>query len=98
MINSANSNNLPEWIAEEMFAYLYSNNLILKNKEFNGVVHLPVMVFPSPVLFYIKYILKIPKNFFDKIEFYQIAFNKLIDRMSRDNEFLHETLKEYNNL
>ena len=49
MINSANSNNLPEWIAEEMFAYLYSNNLILKNKEFNGVVHLPVMVFPSPV-------------------------------------------------
>ena len=49
MINSVNSNHLPEWIVEEMTAYLYSNNLILKNKELTGVVHLPVMVFPSPV-------------------------------------------------
>lgn len=35
------------------------------------------------------------KSLFEKAEFYQVAFNKLIDKMSRDNEFLHASLKEY---
>jgi len=56
MINSFNSNSLPQWITEEMLAYLYSNTLVLKNKEFNAVVHIPVMVFPSPVINKIKYL------------------------------------------
>jgi hypothetical protein len=75
---------LPEWIIDEMISYLYTNGMVLKNKELNGVVHVPVTVFPSPVV----------KSFFEKIEFYQIAFNKMIDRMSRHYEYLHSVLKK----
>lgn len=75
---------LPDWIVEEMISFLYSNGLVMKNKDLSGVTHVPISVFPSPFV----------KNLFEKIEFYQIAFNKLIDRMSRDSEFLHSTLKE----
>ncbi len=49
MINCHDQNNLPEYVIEEMLSYLYSNKLILKNKDFSGVVHVPVMIFPSPV-------------------------------------------------
>ena len=77
--------NLPEWIVDEMVAYLYTNGMVIKNKELNGVVHVPVIAFPSPML----------KSFFEKIEFYQIAFNKLIEKMSRDYEFLHSSLNRY---
>jgi hypothetical protein len=44
-------NNLPSWLIEEMLAYLYSNNIIMKNKDLSGVVHVPVMINPSPVLY-----------------------------------------------
>jgi hypothetical protein len=30
---------------------------------------------------------------YNKADFYQIAFNKLIDKLSKDHEFLHEKLK-----
>lgn len=76
---------IPDWVVNEMVSYLYSHGMIMKNKRFDGVSHIPITVFPSPVV----------KSFFDKIEFYQIAFNKLIDKMSRDHEFLHSTLRKY---
>lgn len=44
-----NSNNLPTWLIDEMATYLYSNNMIFKNKDHNGVIHVPVMLYPSPV-------------------------------------------------
>ena len=44
-----NNDILPNWLIDEMMAYLYSNNLILKNKDLSGVVHVPIMVYPSPV-------------------------------------------------
>jgi glutathione synthetase len=74
--------NLPQWIVNEMISYLYTHGLVMKTKDLSGVCHAPMSVFPSPI----------PKNFFDKIEFYQIAFNKMLDKMSRDHEFLHNIL------
>ncbi len=73
---------LKESIVEEMIYYLYSKGVVLKNKEHTGVVNTPVCIFPSPI----------PKSFYNKIEFYQVAFNKLIDKMSRDVEFLKNVL------
>jgi hypothetical protein len=47
---TTNSNlKLPEWIVEEMVTYLYSNGVVMKNKDLSGVTHIPVVVFPSPV-------------------------------------------------
>jgi len=45
-------NSLPSWLIEEMLAYLYSNNLILKKKDNSGVEHVPVMIDPSPVIYH----------------------------------------------
>ena len=41
--------NLPQWIVDEMVDFLYSNNLVMKNKELNGTTHVPYVVFPTPV-------------------------------------------------
>lgn len=73
---------LKESIVEEMIYYLYAKGIVLKNKEHTGVINTPVSIFPSPI----------PKTFYNKIEFYQVAFNKMIDKMSRDVEFLKNTL------
>jgi hypothetical protein len=76
---------IPEAVISEMISYAYSHNLIIKNKDLNGAVHVPFTLFPSPVV----------RSFFEKIDFYQIAFNKLIDKMSRDTGFLQETLQQF---
>jgi hypothetical protein len=73
-----------EKIIEEMLYYLYSKGIVMKSKDFSGVIHTPICIFPSPTI----------KQFFNKIDFYQIAFNKLIDRMSRDVEFLKNVLSK----
>lgn len=73
---------IPEYILEEMIYHLYSNGVVLKNKDNSGVINCPVSIFPSPVI----------SSLFKKIEFYQLAFNKVIDRMSRDVGFLKITL------
>ena len=72
---------IPKNILNEMIDYLYSNGLIIKNNEI-GVTHLPIIINPSPII----------KSFFDKIQFYQIAFNKIIDKLSRDQEYLEQIL------
>ena len=72
---------IPKNILNEMIDYLYSNGLIIKNNEI-GVTHLPIVINPSPII----------KSFFDKIQFYQIAFNKIIDKLSRDQEYLEQIL------
>lgn len=77
--------NLKDSTIEEMVYYLYSRGVVLKNKEHTGVINAPVSIFPSPI----------PKSFYNKIEFYQVAFNKLIDKMSRDVEFLKNILNPY---
>lgn len=84
--------NIPEYIQSEMFAYLYSKGLLLKNKDLSGAVHVPIIVYPSPVCHNITYLKQIVKNFFDKITFYQIAFNKIIDKLSRDQAYIEEIL------
>ena len=73
--------NIPENILNEMKMYLYTNSLIMKSKT-GGVLHIPIMLTPSPL----------PQNVFDKIFFYQIAFNKLINRLSNDQKYLEEIL------
>ena len=73
--------NIPENILNEMTMYLYTNGLIMKSKT-GGVSHIPIMLTPSPL----------PQNIYDKIFFYQIAFNKLINRLSNDQKFLEEVL------
>lgn len=71
-------------VEKEMVSYLYLNNLFMKTKDHSGVAHIPISVFPSQV----------PSNLFRKIEFYQVAFNKIIDKMSKDKEFLHTCLSK----
>ena len=65
--------NIPENILDEMMSYLYTNGIIIKSKT-GGVSHIPIMLTPSPL----------PKNIYDKIFFYQIAFNKIIIKLSND--------------
>ena len=47
--NENNLTELPEWVANEMVSYLYSQGMVIKNADLSGVVHVPVVVFPSPV-------------------------------------------------
>ena len=73
--------NIPDFILQEMIMYLYTNGLIIKSKT-EGVSHIPIMLTPSPL----------PKNLYDKIFFYQIAFNKIINKLSNDQKFLEDIL------
>ena len=52
---------------EEFITSLYTKGLIYKLKD-QGVKHLPIALYPSPI----------PKSLFEKIFFYQIAFNKIL--------------------
>ena len=72
---------IPSFIIEEMINYLYSHGIVMKNEK-KGVIQIPCVIFPSPIV----------KSFFEKIEFYQIAFNKIFDKLSRDQQFLEEIL------
>ena len=72
----------PNKISEYIQA-LYTRGLIQKMKEV-GVRHAPVSHSPSPI----------PKNLFDKIFFYQIAFNKIYNKLSNDQAFLEKTLEQ----
>jgi glutathione synthase len=73
---------IPSYVIEEMVNYLYSHGIVMKNTEGKGVIHIPSVIYPSPIV----------KSFFEKIEFYQIAFNKIFDKLSRDQQFLEEIL------
>ena len=73
--------NIPEDILQEIIMYLYTNRLIIKSKN-GGVSHIPIMLTPSPI----------PKNIYEKIFFYQLAFNKIINKLSNDQKFLEEIL------
>ena len=70
----------PEKISE-FITSLYTKGLIYKLKE--GVKHLPMALYPSPI----------PKNLFDKIFFYQIAFNKLINKLSNTHDYIEKILE-----
>ena len=72
---------IPENIIEEIILYLYTHGLTMKSKS-QGVSHIPIMLTPSPI----------PKNLYDKIFFYQIAFNKIINKLSNDQKFLEGIL------
>ena len=72
---------IPENILQEILMYLYTNGLIMKSKN-GGVNHIPIMLTPSPI----------PKNLYEKIFFYQIAFNKIINKLSNNQKFLEEIL------
>ena len=73
---------LPQYIQDEMVSYLYTNGLIMPRSDKKSVTHIPVTVYPSPIV----------KTFFDKMTFYQIAFNKILDKLSRDQAYLEEIL------
>ncbi len=75
---------IPEEIIEEMISYLYLNGLIIKSKD-GGVRHIPTVITPSPII----------KSLFDKISFYQIAFNKIINKLSNDQKYLEEVLTPF---
>ena len=77
--------NVPDWLAKEVSSYLYMNGMVLNNKDTTGVTHVPISIFPCSV----------PQSLFNKIDFYQIVFNKLIDRMARNQKFIEDSLKKY---
>lgn len=66
----------------EFITSLYTRGLIYKLKS-NGVKHLPMALYPSPI----------PKNLFEKIFFYQIAFNKILNKLSNDQPYLEQVLE-----
>ena len=66
----------------EFIQGLYTRGLIEKMKEV-GVKHVPVSLTPSPI----------PRNLFEKIYFYQIAFNKIYNKLSNDQAFIEKTLE-----
>ena len=67
---------------EEFITSLYTRGLIYKLKD-KGVKHVPIALYPSPI----------PKNLFGKIFFYQIAFNKIINKLSNDQAYLEKVLE-----
>ena len=66
----------------EFIISLYTRGLVYKLKT-NGVKHLPMALYPSPI----------PKNLFEKIFFYQIAFNKILNKLSNDQPYLEQILE-----
>ena len=66
----------------EFITSLYTKGLIYKLRE-SGVKHLPLALYPSPI----------PRNLFDKIFFYQIAFNKILNKLSNDQPYLEKVLE-----
>jgi len=66
----------------EFITSFYTRGLIQKLKEV-GVKHLPIALYPSPI----------PKNLFEKIFFYQIAFNKIYNKLSNDQSFIEKILE-----
>ena len=78
--------NLSEELKNELVAALYTNNLILKSKN-EGVNQLPTSLYPSPI----------QKKLFEKIFFYQIAFNKILNKLSNDQTYLESVLTPLSN-
>ena len=70
----------PEKVFEFVIS-LYTKGLIYKLKE-NGVKHVPISLYPSPI----------PRGLFDKIFFYQIVLDKLLYKLSNDQKYLEEIL------
>ena len=66
----------------EFITSLYTRGLIQKMNEV-GVKHIPIALYPSPI----------PKNLFEKIFFYQIAFNKIYNKLSNDQSFIEKILE-----
>ena len=66
----------------EFITSLYTKGLIYKLRE-SGVKHIPLALYPSPI----------PRNLFDKIFFYQIAFNKILNKLSNDQPYLEKVLE-----
>ena len=73
--------NISENILQEMIMYLYTNGLIIKSTT-GGVSHISIMLSPS----------LLSKDLYDKIFFYQIAFNKIKNKLSNDKKFLEVIL------
>ena len=71
----------PEKLSE-FITSLYTKGLIYKLKD-QGVKHLPIALYPSPI----------PKKLFEKIFFYQIAFNKILNKLSNDQPYLEKILE-----
>ena len=80
VLTEEEKNVCPEKISE-FITSLYTKGLIYKLKE--GVKHLPTALYPSPI----------PKNLFDKVFFYQIAFNKIINKLSHDQAYIEKILE-----
>ena len=80
VLTEEEKNICPEKISE-FITSLYTKGLIYKLKE--GVKHLPTALYPSPI----------PKNLFDKVFFYQIAFNKIINKLSNDQTYIEKILE-----
>ena len=73
---------LPKYIIEDMTSNLYLFGLI-KDSEKEGIIsHIPIGLSPSPI----------SENLFNKINFYQIAFNKIIDKIAKNQELIEEIL------
>ena len=80
-LSEEEKNLCPNKISEFIQA-LYTRGLIQKMKDV-GVKHVPISIYPSPI----------PKNLFEKIYFYQIAFNKIYNKLSNDQAFLEKALE-----
>lgn len=74
--------NISEEIINDIISYLYTNGLILKSKP-TGVAHLPINLYPGAI----------QKSLFEKIYFYQIAFNKILNKMSEDQQYVEKVLE-----
>ena len=77
-------NLLTENVVSDMVDYLYTKGIIMKNKDLTEAIHVPICITPAPVV----------KQLFEKMSFYQVAFNKLIDKMSRSPDYLTDILSK----
>ncbi|MCQ2821125.1 MAG: hypothetical protein MJ252_28020 [archaeon] len=81
-MSESSDKSLPKYIMDELIANLYLFGLIKKSDKEGIMTHVPIGFTPSPI----------PESFFNKISFYQIAFNKILDKLSKDQTLLEEIL------
>lgn len=82
MSEESASKSLPKYIVDDLISNLYLFGLVKKSDKEGVMTHVPIGLSPSPV----------PGTFFDKISFYQIAFNKILEKLSKDQALLEEIL------
>lgn len=84
-IDNSNTSLNDQEIATEAIAFASSCGFLVKNNVTNSYMHAPISLFPTPF----------PAEEFQKAIELSPLFGLLVDKISRDVEWLHRMLEKY---